>query len=63
MQGRRGAYRSPASSLLQGWQIVLFSTNWVMPPFVLELFNLKSGSRERSGRVAQAAVINVCNSE
>jgi hypothetical protein len=63
MQGRRGVYRSPASSLLQGRQIVLFSTNWVMPPFLLELFNLESGSRERSERVAQTAVINVYNSE
>jgi hypothetical protein len=60
MQGRRGVFRSPASSLLQGQQIVLFSTNWVMPPFVLELFNLESSSRERSERVA---VINVYNSE
>jgi hypothetical protein len=42
---------------------VVFSANWVMPPFVLELFNLESGGRERTERVAHTAVINVNNSE
>lgn len=27
---------------------MVFSINWVMPPFVLELFNLESSGRERS---------------
>jgi hypothetical protein len=44
-------------------QVVVFSTNWVMPTSMLELYNLESSGRERSKMVAWTAVMCIKNSE